>query len=231
MNDENFIIASKKSWNKNLSTTLQSLTKKKFKLISDSKDINLNYLKKINPSYIFFPHWSDMIPEEIYTNFECVIFHMTDLPFGRGGSPLQNLINHGIYKTKISAIKCIKEVDAGPIYLKKSLDLNGSAQQIYEKASQVIESMIIDIVKNNPEPKLQVGEPSFFKRRTPEQSNLKNVNSIVQAYDLIRSLDADGYPKAFIKTNNMNFQFTKAKYKKNKLFAKVEIKFINKKEK
>ncbi len=24
--------------------------------------------------------------------FECVCFHMTDVPYGRGGSPLQNLI-------------------------------------------------------------------------------------------------------------------------------------------
>ncbi len=51
-----------------------------------------------------------------FFNFNCVVFHMTDLPFGRGGSPLQNLISRGIYKTKISAIKVVKEIDAGPIY-------------------------------------------------------------------------------------------------------------------
>ena len=46
---------------------------------------------------------------------------MTDLPYGRGGSPLQNLIVRGHKHTMISAIKCVKELDAGPIYLKKPL--------------------------------------------------------------------------------------------------------------
>jgi hypothetical protein len=41
-----------------------------------------------------------MIPEDVWTNFECIIFHMTDLPFGQ-----QNLLVPGIYKTKISAIR------------------------------------------------------------------------------------------------------------------------------
>src|SRR2546427_4886313 len=49
-------------------------------------------LKQIRPDFVFFPHWSWPIPEEIHSQFECVIFHMTDLPYGRGGSPLQNLI-------------------------------------------------------------------------------------------------------------------------------------------
>ena len=31
--------------------------------------------------------------QEIHENYKCIIFHMTDLPFGRGGSPLQNLIS------------------------------------------------------------------------------------------------------------------------------------------
>ena len=59
---------------------------------------------------------------------------MTDLPFGRGGSPLQNLITRGISKTKISALRCNEEIDAGPIYLKRPLSLHGSAEEIYQLA-------------------------------------------------------------------------------------------------
>ena len=39
------------------------------------------------------------------------------------------------------------ELDAGPIYLKKPLKLNGSAQQIYERASKKVFKMINIIVK------------------------------------------------------------------------------------
>lgn len=61
-------------------------------LISEKRQLTLKNLKKFNHSYIFFPHWSWIIPPEIYNNFNCIVFHMTDLPFGCGGSPLQNLL-------------------------------------------------------------------------------------------------------------------------------------------
>ena len=54
---------------------------------------------------------------------------MTDLPFGRGGSPLQNLIERGIKQTKISAIKCVKELDGGDIYLKRDLETFDKAEK------------------------------------------------------------------------------------------------------
>ena len=44
------------------------------------------------PKYIFFPHWSKKVDTKIVNNYECVCFHETDLPYGRGGSPIQNLI-------------------------------------------------------------------------------------------------------------------------------------------
>ena len=44
---------------------------------------------------------------------------MTDLPFGRGGSPLQNLIVRGYKSTKLTAIKVQSGIDTGDIYLKK----------------------------------------------------------------------------------------------------------------
>ena len=47
------------------------------------------------------------MPSEIIRNYECICFHETDLPFGRGGSPIQNLIVRGFKTTKISAIKMI----------------------------------------------------------------------------------------------------------------------------
>ena len=53
---------------------------------------------------------------------------MTDLPFGRGGSPLENLILRGHTSTVISAIKCAPELDSGDIYLQKPLSLYGSAE-------------------------------------------------------------------------------------------------------
>ena len=65
-------------------------------LITTSEDLNV-VLKNFNPDYIF-PHWSNIVPSNITGKFDCVCFRTTDLPFGRGGSPLQNLIVRGVEK-------------------------------------------------------------------------------------------------------------------------------------
>lgn len=62
---------------------------------------------------------------------------MTDVPYGRGGSPLQNLILAGHADTQLTALKMVEEMDAGPVYAKRPLSLEGKAQDIYEKAGEL----------------------------------------------------------------------------------------------
>jgi len=193
-------------------------------LISSKDDFNNDNLKKINPDKIFIPHWSYIIPELIFNSYECIVFHMTDLPYGRGGSPLQNLILLGHKNTKISALQVESGIDTGDIYLKKDLSLNGTAQDIYERANEVISDMIVEIVKTKPVPIKQEGKPTLFKRRKPLMSNMKDVESLDEVYDFIRMLDADGYPPAFLETSNCKFEFRKvSKQNDNTLEAYVRI--------
>ncbi|MGN0197020.1 MAG: GNAT family N-acetyltransferase [Candidatus Gastranaerophilaceae bacterium] len=199
--------------------------KNNIEYITNKADLNFHKLKAINPKYVFFPHWSYIIPAEIYENFNCVIFHMTDLPFGRGGSPLQNLIERGIYNTKISAIKCVKELDGGDIYMKRDLDISyGSAQEIYMRAGEIISVMIDNIIEQNPIPQKQVGDIVEFKRRKREQSNIYDLKTIKKIYDYIRMLDADGYPNAYIENNGIKYEFFNAKMGNNEIVAQVSIK-------
>lgn len=196
----NYVLATSRPWNEILVQRLHEKTGHRFFLVKEKEVLTLEYLREINPRYVFFPHWSYRIPSELHQAYECVIFHMTDLPYGRGGSPLQNLIVRGHLETKISALRCTDVMDSGPIYLKRRLPLDGSAAEIFGNASRVIESMIQKIVEDEPEPKPQIGDPVLFERRTPEQSNLAraSIQSLSDFYDFIRMLDADGYPRAFI---------------------------------
>ena len=220
----NYIILSEKSWNKSLLKDLSNETDDKWVLISLKDEFNEDNLKKINPDKIFIPHWSYIIPEVIYNSFECIVFHMTDLPYGRGGSPLQNLILRGHQNTKISALKVDNGLDTGDIYLKKKLLLNGSAQEIFQRANVVIRDMIIEIVKMKPTPTEQQGKPTLFKRRKPSMSNLNQAKNIDEIYDYIRMLDADGYPHAFIENELFKFEFSRANLNTNgKIIAEVKI--------
>ena len=154
---------------------------------------------------------------------------MTDLPYGRGGSPLQNLIIRGHKDTMITAIRCMKGLDAGPIYIKKPLSLEGSAKEIFERANKTIEKMIISIVETNIKPKPQVGKVTKFERRKPAQSNWSKAKSLDEVYNYIRMLDAEGYPPAFIDTENFKLEFSSATKSSNSISAKVIIKKLNKK--
>lgn len=224
---DNYVVASSKLWNKNLANALNAKTGKFFHSLSDPTCMTLQYLENINPRYVFFPHWSHRIPKEVLDRFDCIVFHMTDLPFGRGGSPLQNLIARGIYETKISALKCVEELDAGPIYLKRPLSLHGSAEEIYLRASKVIEGMIMEIISADLVPYAQTGDSVFFQRRTAEQGSLLEVKSLEEIFDLIRMLDADGYPRAFISIGGMQLEFSRAKLSADSILADVRITIPN----
>jgi methionyl-tRNA formyltransferase len=208
---KNCIIVSEKEWHRNLVKELQEIFKNiNWILIDGRNDFSFQNLQELDPIQIFIPHWSYIIPSEIYTNFECIVFHMTDLPYGRGGSPLQNLICRGKKETKISALRVEKGLDTGPIYLKKSLSLMGTAQEIFLRAKFLVKEMIIEIIDNQLTPVVQEGEIIEFKRRKPENSNLEGIVETEKLYDHIRMLDCDGYPPAFIETEEFRFEFSRA---------------------
>ena len=207
-----------------LNNVIDRLKGNNVSMINKKEQLNENFLNQFSPNYIFFLHWSYLIPEDIFNNYTCIVFHMTDLPYGRGGSPLQNLIERGHINTKISAIKVVKEIDAGPIYLKRDLALYGTAEEIFLRASKIIAKMAQEIINNDLKPVSQEGEPVFFKRRKPEMGNLHQIDMIEKIYDYIRMLDAEGYPKAFIENEYFRFEFSRASLKSNEsIIADVRI--------
>ena len=184
--------------------------KKNFIFYSQKNDLSYSKIKKINPKIIFFPHWRHIIPSEIHSNFKCIGFHCTPLPYGRGGSPLQNMIIRGFKKTKICALKIEKRLDAGPIFLKESFDLKGRGEDIMFKMNKVTLKMIKEIIRKKINPKKQIGKIKIFKRRKPKESKIKFNQNINKIYDQIRMLDIDGYPTAFFDDKKYNVTFTNA---------------------
>lgn len=221
----NYIILSEKLWHKDICENLKgSFKEDKWVFINSKAEFNIENLTSINPNKIFIPHWSSIISKNIYDNFECIVFHMTDLPYGRGGSPLQNLVVRGHKETKISAIKVSQGIDTGDIYLKKNLQLKGTAYEIFLMACPIIQNMISEIITKNIIPIPQEGEIVEFKRRCPEDSNISNIREINLVYDYIRMLDCEGYPSAFIETEHLKIEFTGANYSlDNNLIANVRI--------
>lgn len=217
------IIVSNKEWHRKYIKEIATRTNKDVIYIDNKECITYDYLHKLQPEWVFFPHWSYIIPAEVYENMNCVIFHMTDLPFGRGGSPLQNLIARGIYETKLSALKCSAQLDAGDIYIKRPLSLWGTAEEIYLRAAELTKEMTIQIVKEKPQLYKQQGEPVVFQRRKPSEGDIGKLESLPEVFDYIRMLDADTYPSAFLDKNNLHIEFTRASLKEGHILADVKI--------
>ena len=218
-----YVIASDRPWNASLAERLTKACAHEFIQIRSADELTAENLSRLQPRYVFFAHWSARIPQAVWEAFECVIFHMTDLPFGRGGSPLQNLIARGHQETVITALRCVEALDTGPVYLKRPLSLLGSAEEIFIRADSVIEQMIREIQREEPSPVPQSGEPVVFRRRRPEDGDLSVVEDIERWYDWIRMLDAEGYPPAFLDIGGFRLEFRNVARRAGHLDAMVKI--------
>lgn len=206
----NYLVATTKSWNIEAFSAFTPYLPGTWHLITRPAQLNRALLDELKPSYIFFPHWSWRVAEDITKTYPCVCFHMADLPFGRGGSPLQNLISRGIKQTQLTALRMSDELDAGPIYAKYPLDLSGTAQQIFERAAPLIYHLINRIITDKLLPQPQSGDVVYFSRRSPSQSQLPSQLSSEALYDFIRMLDAETYPNAYLDYDHWRLEFSHA---------------------
>ena len=218
-----YVIATIKPWNVAAFERHRPALPGDWRLITDRSALTAESLRAIAPRYVFFPHWSWMVPEEITQGFECVCFHMTDVPYGRGGSPLQNLIARGHEETQISALRMVPELDAGPVYMKRPITLEGSDQEHVERFPDIVFGMSADIVSGGPEPHPQEGEPPLFERRTPEQSEIPEDAGIKEIYDHIRMLDAETYPRAYLERGSIRMEFSGAALYGERVEARVSL--------
>ena len=191
--------------------------------MGDRAELTAGLVTRLKPRFIFFLHWSWKVPAEIIGRQECVCFHMTDVPYGRGGSPLQNLIVRGHRATKLTALRMTETFDAGPVYLKRPLSLEGSAEEILIRASELSAEMIVTIIDRRPIPRDQSGPVTVFRRRTPAESLIPTAASLGALHDFIRMLDAEGYPHAFLEHGGFRYEFSRAARYDGRITADVTI--------
>jgi len=191
--------------------------------ITNKADLNLENLKKINPRYVFFPHWNWKVEPEIFEAFECVVFHTAPLPYGRGGSPIQNLIIRGINKSPVCALKMTDVLDGGPIYDSKEISLEGNIDGIFSEIAKCVEELILKICKLNLIPLPQKGNVVSFKRLSYVDNQLLQEHSINEVYDRIRMVDGEGYKRAYITFGDHKIEFSEAKIVNNELLAKIRM--------
>lgn len=152
---------------------------------------------------VLYYGWSEIIPKEVYRDKLCLILHPSPLPRYRGGSPLQHQIINGEEKSAVTICEVTDKLDAGQIYSQVAFSLIGTLDEIFERIIEIgtIETVKIltDIEDGNAYSYSQdETEATTYKRRKPQESEIKDFSSAKKLHNLIRAL-TNPYPNAFIK--------------------------------
>lgn len=216
------LVATTKPWNIKAFAELKG-SDPDWHLITSKEALNSEYLSRLAPDWIFFPHWSWIVDQDIYEQWNCVVFHTAPLPKYRGGSVFQHQIMDGHRFSEICAVKMVGELDAGPIYKRVDIALDGSMDEIFEWFSLTVYPMMEWIIEGDYTLVPQKGEPTVYRRRTPDMSLLPENGTRRQIYNFIRALDAPGYPKAFLDYGEFHMEFDQAELVGERLTARVRI--------
>ena len=191
--------------------------------IKEKKELTTENIKKFNPNLVFFPHWSWKVSNEIHQEYKCILFHTAPLPFGRGGSPIQNLILNGFKESPVCALKMVEELDSGPIYSKRYISLEGSLSSIFKRLNIIVNDLIEELIVFLPEPINQKGNNYYFKRLNLDDNKIPDKGSLKEFYDRVRMIDDANYPNSFIRYGDYIIEFNKAELVDGKIICKAHI--------
>lgn len=215
----NIIISKNNPWSKEL-FNLISKESNQFAWLTECNLDVLNYLK---PEWVFFFHWSEIVPKEIYEKHKCVVVHTGNLPQGRGGNPIQNQILDDIISTKVNLIEMGPVLDGGKIYNSFPITLQGNLNDIWFTIARISKELILECVNKSLTPLPQIGESKTYKRRKNNEIKFDNTKDISYVYNQIRMLDAEGYPNICFEIDGFMLEFSRAKLENKTVIADVRI--------
>lgn len=143
-----------------------------------------------------------IVPHESLARADvALVCHPSDLPRGRGFSPLAWQIVEGANRIPVTLFEAVAKVDAGPIHGQGWIELDGHElnDEIKARQGEVTRRLCVDFVDRWPdvEGREQQGEPTWYPRRTAASSELDPEKSIAEQFDLLRVVDNERYPAHF----------------------------------
>ncbi|MGE7601681.1 formyltransferase family protein [Peribacillus sp. NPDC097675] len=141
--------------------------------------------------------------EKLRLNNNNIVIHASDLPKGKGWSPMPWQIIEGENEITLSLFEAVEKVDSGKVYLKDKVVFKGHELigELREQLSDKIIEMAVRYVDNynNMVGHEQEGKETFYKKRTPEHSELNVNKTIHEQFNILRTVDNEKYPAFFYK--------------------------------
>jgi len=132
-----------------------------------------------------------------------IVVHASDLPSGKGWSPLIWQILEGKKRIPITLFEAANKVDAGDYYIKDFIQLDGNEliDESRHKMALKINEMVVNFIENCDSfpPQKQTGEESFYQKRNSDSSELDINKTIAEQFNILRTSDNERFPAYFIK--------------------------------
>ena len=167
--------------------------------------IYYNFKKIKNYDYVFVLGYTKILPKTfIEKNKLVTVIHESNLPKGKGVSPLQWQILQNKNIIKINLIKLESKVDSGDIILTDDLKFNGSElyDEIRKKQAEATFKLIDKFLSKKISCyKKQKGNESFFRKRSPADSKIDIKQSLKKNFNLLRICNNEKWPAFFYYKN------------------------------
>jgi methionyl-tRNA formyltransferase len=160
--------------------------------------------KKIAPGDLLFLLSCEKILPVSYMkmNKHNLVIHESDLPKGKGWSPVTWQVLEGKDIIPITLFEAVENVDAGDIYLQEFIPLDGSELigEIKHKQGLYTKKLVLEFIKIYPniQGKPQQGQEGFYLKRGPKDSQLDINKTIKEQFNLLRVVDNERYPAYFM---------------------------------
>ena len=135
-----------------------------------------------------------------------LVIHQSNLPKGKGWAPLFWQILKGKNRIPIVLFEAVAGMDEGGIYIKDYVQYKGYelSDELRAKQAQKIKELCLKFLDEygKLKPKKQKGKPSFYSRRTPEDSELDINKTLKEQFNLLRTVNNEDFPAFFCYKNH-----------------------------
>lgn len=142
-------------------------------------------------------------PEILRRHAHNLVVHESELPAGRGWSPLTWQILEGRDEIPVTLFEAAENVDSGDIYSRETLRFDGGELVGELRAAQAAATLRLcrAFVRDYPfslsTARPQAGPGSTYPRRRPADSRLDPDKTLREQFNLLRVADPDRYPAYF----------------------------------
>jgi methionyl-tRNA formyltransferase len=145
----------------------------------------------------------EMIPAHMRARYgAALVVHASDVPEGRGWSPLVWQILEGRKRIAVTLMSAEDAVDSGAVWAQRWITFEGHElcdeinARLFAAELELIDVAVDDFGRTTPVPQ-DARTPTYYRRRTPEDSRLDAHKSIAEQFELLRVCDPDRYPAFF----------------------------------